>query len=158
VFAHTKLVAPDDRAAVIKRIIATLASHFGVVPAQVLLVEQEDVPKALLGKIQRTNILKRFLKGDFKKQVFEADMLLGNARTLPNWFARTRWARENLGEARGEDLAAALTPRRVVLVGPIGAWRGPRPAASSRRSGRPACSSGVCGAVLCTVRRAGRRR
>ncbi len=118
VFAHTKLVAPDDRAAVIKRIIATLASHFGVVPAQVLLVEQEDVPKALLGKIQRTNILKRFLKGDFKKQVFEADMLLGNARTLPNWFARTRWARENLGEARGEDLAAALTRRRVVLVGP----------------------------------------
>lgn len=96
VFAHTEHTSPEKRAAVIRKINATLASHFGVVPAQVLLVEKEDVPKALLGKIQRTNILKRFLKGEFKEQVREADILLANTKTFPDWFASKTWAKANV--------------------------------------------------------------
>jgi acyl-coenzyme A synthetase/AMP-(fatty) acid ligase len=118
VFAHTRLSAPDDRAALIRRVTAALAAHFGVVPARVLLVEQSDVPKALLGKIQRTNILKRFLAGEFDTHVLEADMLLGNSRTLPRWFVRKVWAKSTLRGVGPDVLARTLARRRIVLTGP----------------------------------------
>lgn len=118
VFANTRLSAPKERAALIRRITAALAAHFGVVPARVLLVKQSDVPKALLGKIQRTNILKRFLAGEFDAHVLEADMLLGTSRTLPRWFARKLWAKASLRDASPEVLGRALSRRRFVLTGP----------------------------------------
>ncbi len=116
VFVHTKRSAPEERALIIRNINSALAAQFGVVPAQVLLVEESDVPKALLGKIQRTNILKRFLKGEFSDQVRETDMLLGNHRTLPNWFASREWTRANLPE--GTPFAPE-SPREnpIVLTG-----------------------------------------
>lgn len=117
VFAHTKLSTPKERAAIIRKVNATLASNFGVIPAQVLLVEQSDVPKALLGKIQRTNILKRFLKGDFREQVRETDMLLENDKTLPNWFARKGWAKEALPNACPTVIATAISRSRVLITG-----------------------------------------
>lgn len=117
VFAHTAQTAPKERAAVIRRINAALSSHYGITPKHVLLVDKSDVPKAILGKIQRVTVLKRFLSGGFQRQIRESDILLQNDNTVPDWFLYKEWSRADLPPVSRTDLRKLAYGQRFLVTG-----------------------------------------
>jgi acyl carrier protein len=66
----------------------------GVNPAYLIPVSREDVPKTEIGKIQRAQLRQRFEAGAFAGVLKQVDIASGNANTLPDWFYRTTWRRE----------------------------------------------------------------
>lgn len=118
VFAHTPFTTDVERAGVIRRINSSVGSHYGVMPRHVLLVEKRDIPKAALGKIQRTVLLKRFIKGEFNDRLAEMDLLLRNSMTVPDWFAA-----KGLVSSRLSDVGRAGTDFPHILVAGDKAYR-----------------------------------
>ncbi|WP_328546089.1 non-ribosomal peptide synthetase [Streptomyces platensis] len=70
-----------------------VARAFGVTPAVVLPVAERDVPKTEIGKIQRALLRQRFEDGEYADVMRRTDLLLGNERTVPDWFHRPVWRR-----------------------------------------------------------------
>ncbi|WP_275558071.1 condensation domain-containing protein [Streptomyces sp. 5-6(2022)] len=80
-----------DTADTIREIRGLLVDRVGINPRHVLPVERRDIPKTEIGKIQRARLRERFQSGGFDALVAEVDLLLGNERTLPNWFHERVW-------------------------------------------------------------------
>ena len=91
VLAHVESGDPAVRRSVTRKIRETIARQYGITPTHVLLVEKSDVPKAALGKIQRTVMLKRFIKGEYQEYVQESDLIAGNGQAVPQWFSARGW-------------------------------------------------------------------
>ena len=70
-----------------------VSTRIGISPGYVLPVTREDIPKTGLGKIQRSQLRKRFESGGFADVVKRVDILTANANTLPDWFFRPTWHR-----------------------------------------------------------------
>jgi acyl-CoA synthetase (AMP-forming)/AMP-acid ligase II/NAD(P)-dependent dehydrogenase (short-subunit alcohol dehydrogenase family) len=85
----------------IQMIRRTVRERLGVSPDYLLPVEREAIPKTSIGKIQRTQLAKRFDRGDFADVVRRVEVLIGGAQTLPDWFFRPVWRRAELSR-RGE--------------------------------------------------------
>ncbi|MDB4977242.1 MAG: AMP-dependent synthetase and ligase, partial [Myxococcaceae bacterium] len=64
-----------------------VSQRIGIQLDYIVPVEQADVPKTAIGKIQRKQLAARFEAGGFAEQLRQADLTLGNERTLPDWFA-----------------------------------------------------------------------
>ncbi|MCS0602714.1 amino acid adenylation domain-containing protein [Streptomyces sp. LP11] len=88
-FVH--LAPGPDRAAALREIAGKVTREIGVSPAFLVPVGPGDIPKTEIGKIQRTKLRKSFEAGDFDDAVREAQLLLGTAATLPDWFLRPTW-------------------------------------------------------------------
>ncbi|MEU0133201.1 amino acid adenylation domain-containing protein [Streptomyces sp. NPDC006296] len=87
-------LAPDqDPAAAMRRIAGKVTREIGVSPAFLVPVAQNAIPKTEIGKIQRTKLRKSFEAGDFDEAVRAAQLLMGAAATLPDWFLRPVWQR-----------------------------------------------------------------
>ncbi|MES4892289.1 amino acid adenylation domain-containing protein [Streptomyces sp. NPDC096012] len=80
-----------DRAAALREIAGKVTREIGVSPAFLVPVGPDAVPKTEIGKIQRTRLRKSFEAGAFDDEVREAQLLLGTAATLPDWFLRPVW-------------------------------------------------------------------
>src|SRR5690606_23062020 len=65
----------------------------GIAPDWVLPVDRSEIPKTEIGKIQRPLLARRFAEGAFDELRRRMDLLLGNERTLPDWFFRRVWRR-----------------------------------------------------------------
>ncbi|KUN00172.1 non-ribosomal peptide synthetase [Streptomyces yokosukanensis] len=87
------LAPGPDRAAALREIAGKVTREIGVSPAFLVPVGTDDIPKTEIGKIQRTKLRKSFEAGDFDAAVREAQLLLGTAATLPDWFLRPVWQR-----------------------------------------------------------------
>ncbi|MGW4765797.1 amino acid adenylation domain-containing protein [Streptomyces pseudogriseolus] len=85
------LAPGQDPAAVMREIGGKVTREIGVSPAFLIPVPAEAVPKTEIGKIQRTRLRKSFEAGEFDDAVREAQLLLGTAATLPDWFLRPVW-------------------------------------------------------------------
>ncbi|TGA90669.1 SDR family NAD(P)-dependent oxidoreductase, partial [Streptomyces palmae] len=135
-----------DERRLLTEIAGRVAREFGATPAFVLPVAPADIPKTEIGKVQRTLLRKRLEQGHFTELIRRTDLLLGNERTVPDWFHRPVWRRERsahprdpragrhtvlLADAEGavakelEALLAAEGCRVTVVRGPggVGAWR-----------------------------------
>ncbi|MEU7022634.1 amino acid adenylation domain-containing protein [Streptomyces sp. NPDC046203] len=88
-FVH--LAAVPDRAAALREIAGKVTREIGVSPAFLVPIGPADIPKTEIGKIQRTKLRKSFEAGDFEDAVREAQLLMGTAATLPDWFLRPEW-------------------------------------------------------------------
>ncbi|MEU6266177.1 SDR family NAD(P)-dependent oxidoreductase [Saccharopolyspora shandongensis] len=80
-----------DEARTIRDIRAQVVQRIGINPAYLVPVAPETIPKTEIGKIQRTQLRNRFQDGEFTAELQRVDLLLGNERTLPNWFYRPVW-------------------------------------------------------------------
>ncbi|MFC5220488.1 SDR family NAD(P)-dependent oxidoreductase [Streptomyces coerulescens] len=88
-FVHLRPEA--DLAGTLRQIRARIVGRTGLNPRHVLPVRRDDIPKTEIGKIQRARLRERFHAGDFDDLVARTDLLLGNERTLPNWFHERVW-------------------------------------------------------------------
>ncbi|MFC9324088.1 amino acid adenylation domain-containing protein [Kitasatospora sp. NPDC057015] len=90
-FVH--LEAGQDVAAALRAIRGKVTREIGVSPAHLLPVPGEAIPKTEIGKIQRTQLRRRFEAGEFDEIARGTELLLGSAATVPDWFLRPVWQR-----------------------------------------------------------------
>ncbi|MEU4347672.1 amino acid adenylation domain-containing protein [Streptomyces sp. NPDC023838] len=67
--------------------------EIGISPAHLMPVEAAVIPKTEIGKIQRTQLRKRFEAGEFDAAAQASEILLGSTATVPDWFLRPVWQR-----------------------------------------------------------------
>ncbi|CAM2064435.1 Thioester reductase domain-containing protein [Sulfidibacter corallicola] len=93
----------------VERIRAKVAAAMGLSATYVVPMTRDDFPKTTSGKIQRGQLRKRFESGAFADILKQVDLHLGNARTLPNWFYRPLWRRDDrLGPVAADGRTLAL--------------------------------------------------
>jgi acyl-CoA synthetase (AMP-forming)/AMP-acid ligase II/NAD(P)-dependent dehydrogenase (short-subunit alcohol dehydrogenase family)/acyl carrier protein len=68
----------------------------GIYPDYVIPVESVTIPKTAIGKIQRSLLKKQFEDGEFKHIIKKFDILEANSNTIPDWFFRKVWHRQEL--------------------------------------------------------------
>ncbi|MFJ7149032.1 amino acid adenylation domain-containing protein [Streptomyces sp. NPDC100445] len=107
-FVH--LAPGHDPATALREIAGKVTREIGVHPAFLVPVDAAAIPKTEIGKIQRTKLRKSFEAGAFDDAVREAQVLLGTAATLPDWFLRPVWQRA------GHHRPPAATAGRHTLV------------------------------------------
>lgn len=90
-FFHTALSAEADRRTLLKAIQTAVVKKLGIVPAALLPVAPDVIPKTSIGKIQRSQLRQQFEAGEFDSLRKQVDLLLGNDNTLPDWFYRPIW-------------------------------------------------------------------
>ncbi len=78
----------------IKKIRGAVVKNIGVNPNYIIPVKKEMVPKTAIGKIQRTQLSKMFLAGEFDSIIQQLGINLDNPNLLPDWFYRKTWRRK----------------------------------------------------------------
>jgi hypothetical protein len=81
----------QDLALLLRRLGESLAKTLGLAADCWLPLERGQVPKTAIGKIQRKLLAHALESGEFDAVLKRADRLLGNRRTLPDWFYRKAW-------------------------------------------------------------------
>ncbi|MEU5427269.1 amino acid adenylation domain-containing protein [Streptomyces olivoreticuli] len=122
----------QDVARALRAIRGKVTREIGVSPAHLVPVEAATIPKTEIGKIQRTQLRKRFEAGEFDRPAQASEILLGTSATVPDWFLRPVWQRA--GHLHRPSGAAGHT---LVLAG------------------RHAAAAGVAEAVAAGLRAAG---
>ncbi|GGS45380.1 non-ribosomal peptide synthetase [Streptomyces griseoviridis] len=89
-FCHLPGEATADA---LREIAGKVTREIGVSPAFLVPVGRDAIPKTEIGKIQRTKLRKGFEAGDFDDEVRRAQLLMGTAATVPDWFLRPVWQR-----------------------------------------------------------------
>ncbi|MCP4701722.1 MAG: SDR family NAD(P)-dependent oxidoreductase [Gammaproteobacteria bacterium] len=80
---------------VLREIKAALIKALGLMPAYLIPIRSEEIPKTAIGKLQRKQLAKCLEAGEYDAVLKQVDLLLGNARTVPDWFYRRVWQRKN---------------------------------------------------------------
>jgi amino acid adenylation domain-containing protein len=110
-FHLTPETTAQDTAGALREIAGKVTREIGVSPAFLIPVEPDAVPKTEIGKIQRTKLRKNFEAGAFDDEVRRAQVLLGTAATVPDWFLRPVWQR-----VRRPDAPAASAGRHTLVL------------------------------------------
>lgn len=84
-----------DLGKLVKMIKTKVATEIGLNPLSIIPILKDAFPKTTSGKIQRGQLKKSFINGEFKELCKEVDLLLENANTIPNWFYKRVWCRDN---------------------------------------------------------------
>jgi acyl-CoA synthetase (AMP-forming)/AMP-acid ligase II/NADP-dependent 3-hydroxy acid dehydrogenase YdfG len=81
-----------------------VAARAGIVPARLVPLPADEIPKTAIGKIQRRQLKQRLEAGDFDAIERQVERMTGGAHTLPHWFFRKAWVpREAAAAADGRD-------------------------------------------------------
>ncbi|MFN6477376.1 SDR family NAD(P)-dependent oxidoreductase [Nostoc sp. DedQUE07] len=78
----------------LNKIRQTVVSKIGLNPDYLILLPKEDIPKTIIGKIQRSQLRDRFGAGEFNHIIKQVDILLNNTNTIPDWFYQKVWRRK----------------------------------------------------------------
>jgi len=76
-----------------------MVASLGLSPLYVVPVPKNEFPKTTSGKIQRTQLKSGLIGGQFQEQLKAIDIALENSNTLPDWFYRRIWRRNEVGPA-----------------------------------------------------------
>ncbi|WP_263746314.1 SDR family NAD(P)-dependent oxidoreductase [Plectonema radiosum] len=91
---HTSVTDDNQLVDLLKEIRLNVVREIGVNPAYLIPVKKEAIPKTAIGKIQRSKLKQQFEAGEFTSIVKQIDILTGNANTLPDWFYKKIWRRQ----------------------------------------------------------------
>ena len=108
IFFNTSCSNDDWLIELSKKIRQTVVNKVGLNPAYLIPVEKEVIPKTAIGKIQRSQLAKRFEAGEFNhiiKRIVVKD-------TLPDWFYRKIWCQK---QAPTLNLVPQTAPTLVFL-------------------------------------------
>ncbi|MFE9258349.1 amino acid adenylation domain-containing protein [Streptomyces sp. NPDC006879] len=92
------LEAGQDVTEALRAIRGKVTREIGVSPAHLMAIRAETIPKTEIGKIQRTQLRKRFEAGEFDEAAQASEILLGSSATVPDWFLRPVWQRTDRAE------------------------------------------------------------
>ncbi len=81
----------------IKEIKRKFIERFGIPLDYAIPVQKQDIPKTSIGKIQRTKLGNLFEAGHFDDIVRKIDIGLENENTVPSWFFKKTWHRQEIG-------------------------------------------------------------
>lgn len=112
VFFSPTRTSERELLAILRGVQNSISKKTGVKPDYLVPLDPESIPKTAIGKLQRKVLARRFEAGEFDARVREADLLLENENTVPDWFLRPVW--------RARQLAAPSSPcgaSRYWLVG-----------------------------------------
>jgi len=99
---------------VIRAMRTQVANRYGISPTYLVPLEQQQIPKTAIGKIQRTQLKQRLEAGEFDGIIKRIDLILGNANTLPSWFYRSAWIAKQVKSAEPRALSGTVL---IVLDG-----------------------------------------
>lgn len=83
-----------ESARLIEQVRSSVASNLGISPSIVVPMRKADFCKTTSGKIQRNQMKKSLMAGEYDATLKAADLALGNGNTLPAWFYRKTWRRK----------------------------------------------------------------
>jgi surfactin family lipopeptide synthetase A len=99
VFFHSPLADGATLLPLLKEIRGRVVRSIGVNPTFLVPVDRHEIPKTEIGKIQRTQLRRRFEEGEFDGVLKQIDIRAGNSNTLPNWFYRKIWRPRDVSRA-----------------------------------------------------------
>lgn len=91
IFFSSPIIEEAKLLELLKKIRQKVANKIGLNPDYLILLAKEDIPKTVIGKIQRSQLSDRFHAGEFNSILKRFDILLGNSNTIPDWFYRKVW-------------------------------------------------------------------
>jgi len=103
IFFHPSSSDGDQLLDLLKEIRTQVINTIGVNPEYLLPVRKQDIPKTEIGKIQRTQLSKRFMEGEFDAALKRVDLLSGGANTIPNWLFSRIWRRKDAAIANTQS-------------------------------------------------------
>ncbi|MEH2040964.1 SDR family NAD(P)-dependent oxidoreductase [Nostoc sp.] len=94
IFFSSPIIEEAKLLELLKQIRQTVLNKIGLNPDYLILLAKEDIPKTVIGKIQRSQLSDRFHAGEFNSILKQFDILLGNSNTIPDWFYQKVWRRK----------------------------------------------------------------
>jgi malonyl CoA-acyl carrier protein transacylase len=94
----------------LKKIRGAVVKNVGVNPNYIIPVSKEAIPKTDIGKIQRSQLAKRFAAGEFDSIIQQLGINLENPNLLPNWFYRRTWRPK-----QSTNLIPAIKPGNILI-------------------------------------------
>lgn len=79
----------------------TLLKTLGLMSSYLIPLQRDDIPKTAIGKIQRKPLAQRLEAGELDTLLQQVDVLLGNERTVPEWFYQRAWQAQALDTSQG---------------------------------------------------------
>ncbi|HLE43799.1 MAG TPA: AMP-binding protein, partial [Methylomirabilota bacterium] len=119
-----------SRAALVSAVRTAVTARLGITPSHVIPLPRGELPKTTSGKIQRGQLKRSLVEGRFAPIQKELDLHLGNERTVPDWFCRQAWVRDELPEGAPRGGSG----RVVIFLDPLGL--GARLEAALREAGQ----------------------
>jgi acyl-CoA synthetase (AMP-forming)/AMP-acid ligase II/thioesterase domain-containing protein/NADP-dependent 3-hydroxy acid dehydrogenase YdfG/acyl carrier protein len=92
-----------------------IISQIGIQVDYFVPVDREIIPKTSIGKIQRSQLSKRWESGEFKLIQQNIDILLENHQTIPDWFYRQIWQPKQIRKLK--DIGTGTT---LIFVDQLG--------------------------------------
>lgn len=94
IFFSSQITEEPKLLELLKTIRQIVVNKIGLNPDYLVLLAKEDIPKTVIGKIQRSQLRDRFHAGEFNLILKQFDILLGNTNTIPDWFYQKVWRRK----------------------------------------------------------------
>ncbi|MEH2140418.1 SDR family NAD(P)-dependent oxidoreductase [Nostoc sp.] len=91
IFFSSPIIEEPKLLELLKEIRQTVVNKIGFNPDYLILLPKEDIPKTVIGKIQRSQLRDRFHAGEFNSILKQFDILLNNTNTIPDWFYQKIW-------------------------------------------------------------------
>ncbi len=91
IFFSVENVNDEELVQLLKTIRQKVINSFGINPDYLISLNKDKIPKTSIGKIQRSQLSKRFVEGEFQEILKKLDILLENDQTNPDWFYRPTW-------------------------------------------------------------------
>lgn len=82
--------------AIVRAIRTAVLKRAGIAPRVILPLSKDQIPKTDIGKIQRTQLARRFAAGEFAQSLHRVESLAPASQAGPDWFFRTIWQRREL--------------------------------------------------------------
>lgn len=90
----------DEQITIIQKIREAIIRKIGIEPDHIIPVEKAQFPKTESGKIQRAQLGAALKDGVFHDIERALDLALENEQTLPDWFYKRIWTKENIGPSQ----------------------------------------------------------
>ncbi|WP_169057662.1 non-ribosomal peptide synthetase [Bacillus pumilus] len=97
VFFVTQKDSLEEQITMIQQIRAAIIRKIGIEPDHIIPVEKNQFPKTESGKIQRAQLGAALKEGVFRDIERALDLASENEQTLPDWFFKRTWAKEQIG-------------------------------------------------------------
>ncbi|MGV0104579.1 SDR family NAD(P)-dependent oxidoreductase [Nostoc sp. DSM 114160] len=94
IFFNSPITEDQKLLELLTKIRQAVVSKIGLNPDYLILLPKEDIPKTVIGKIQRSQLRNRFGAGEFNHIIKQIDILLNNTNTIPDWFYQKVWRRK----------------------------------------------------------------
>ncbi|UHA72708.1 non-ribosomal peptide synthetase [Paenibacillus sp. 481] len=117
-------VPVDDDVPFVMDMINQIREHvtrkFGIYPEYVIPLNQQQFPKTNSGKIQRIQLSKNWMDGQYSEIQKQIDLYFANENTLPNWFYQPVWIESDIDNTMPQS--PVNEDMHVVFVDQEGLW------------------------------------